>query len=184
MSFSGLFFGSWRAERTRGANARRYVAALMAEPDAAYVTSLAKAGDGDEDHARWELRYARRAIGLLVAERDALNDLTGSDVAAALEIAHRGDAEIAADRRAVAERQLNERLLAYRTAMADRSTRKGTAERLAAVLLTYAGAMPMNSGVSALGAEIAGAILSECNGTLRETYGEASLPEDRKPSEI
>ena len=36
---------------------------------------------GDVDHARWELRYARRALGLIAAQRDALDDRTASVVA-------------------------------------------------------------------------------------------------------
>jgi hypothetical protein len=179
MSLANVF-GGWRAERGREARARHYVAAIMSEPDPDAVRSLAAAGDGDEDHARWELRYARRAIGLIVAERDALNDLTGSDVAAALDVAHRGDARIAPDRRAVSERQLNERLREYRAALADRTGHTNTAQRLGRVLVKFANA---SAGIP-LGTELASAIIGEANQVLRDTYGEASLPDDVKPSEL
>ncbi len=120
MSLAGLF-GSWRAERGRAARALRYVASAMGEPDDAAVQALASAGDSDQDHARWELRYARRAIALLVSERDALDDQTSSDVAAALDAAHHSDPRVAPDRREVAGRQLNDRIREYRAALQDRS---------------------------------------------------------------
>ena len=61
------FTPAWRAGRERQRRAAAVVAALAAEPDEADVAWLADAGaNGDVDHARWELRYARAALGLLV----------------------------------------------------------------------------------------------------------------------
>lgn len=176
-------FGSWRAERGRAARARQYVASAMAEPADDAIRALAAAGDGDEDHARWELRYARRAIGLLISERDALDDLTASDVAAALDDAHIRDQRIAPDKSAVAAQQFNERLRDYRAALADRAAGAGTSERLGRVLLGFAKAAS-DEAAATMAADLAGAMLSECNAALRAAYGEASLPEDVKPSEL
>ena len=52
--------------------------------------------------------------------------------------------------------------------------------RLGRVLVTFANAPT----ALALGAELAGAIVAEANQVLRDTYGEAQLPEDVKPSEL
>ena len=83
-----MFFGRWRDDRDLQRKADTYVASLMREPAEADVEWLARtATRGDADHARWELRYARRALGLIVAQRDALDDKTGSDVARTLAVA-------------------------------------------------------------------------------------------------
>src|SRR5919199_2437945 len=99
-------FARWRAERDLRRRSAAYVATLLQEPSEADAAWLAQvATRGDLDHARWELRYARRAVGLLVAERDALDDRTGSAVAHALTAALHADPNIARDMLDVAERQ-------------------------------------------------------------------------------
>ncbi len=76
------FLRAWREERLLRQRAAAYVRTLSGEPEAADVDGLARdVTRGDVDHARWELRYARRALGLLVAGRDALDDRTASVVA-------------------------------------------------------------------------------------------------------
>lgn len=177
------FLTAWRAARGREERARRYVRTLMNEPTDAEVADLAAATDHDEDHARWELRYARRALGVLVAERDALDDRTSSDVVAALDLAHRADSRIAADRRAVSQQQLNERLHAYRVAMSDRAGGDTPAVRVGRVLVTFARGTARPELLT-LASNIAEGITVECNAALRAIYGEASLPENLKPSEI
>jgi hypothetical protein len=62
-----VLFGHWRKARELQRKADKFVASLLREPaseDVAWLATLATRGD--EDHARWELRYARRAVGLLV----------------------------------------------------------------------------------------------------------------------
>src|SRR5688572_14370902 len=114
-------FKEWRAARQLQRKADQFVAVLVHEPEPEHVAWLAGiATRGDEDHARWELRYARRAIGLLVAQRDALDDRTGSLVARALTEAFEKDEQIDRDRRELAERQFNQRLSAYRDALGAR----------------------------------------------------------------
>ena len=67
----------WTLDREQRRRATTYVSALFAEPSEADVEWLSLHGtDCDTDHARWELRYARRALGLLGAQRDALDDRT------------------------------------------------------------------------------------------------------------
>ncbi|HYV98243.1 MAG TPA: hypothetical protein VE967_12360 [Gemmatimonadaceae bacterium] len=177
-------FGQWRAAQGRQSRAERYVQTLMNDPAEGAIRALASFGDGDEDHARWELRYARRAIGLLISERDALDDRTASDVAAALEDAHVADARVAKDKRDVAAQQLNTRLREYRAALQRRADPAPTSERLARVLLTFAGVAWGRADAMALASDLAATIVGECNAALRDAYGEATLPEDVKPSEL
>jgi hypothetical protein len=88
-----------------------YVRTLLTDPDDADVSWLSDAATrGDSDRARWELRYARRAAGLLSAERDALDDRTASAVARELGESWAKDPNIAADMRHAAEQQFNARL--------------------------------------------------------------------------
>src|SRR6478609_4419409 len=89
-------FARWRAERELQRKAATYVAALFHEPAPADVEWLtANATRGDVDHAQWELRYARRALGLIAAQRDALNDRTASVVAREISEAFARDQHIA-----------------------------------------------------------------------------------------
>lgn len=175
---------SLRFEQNRGARARKFVAMLTKEPADAEVSALSAVTDADDDHARWELRYARRATGQLIAQRDALDDRTASDVAAALADAHRTDPLVAPERRAISDRQFNDRLRAYGAALADRTGKAGTSERLGRALLTFARAPSMGPSAVALAAELCASMVLDCNAALREIYGEAALPEDRRPSEL
>ncbi len=100
---------------------------------------------GDVDHARWELRYASRALAVLVAERRGHDDRTPSLVAAAVHDAFVIDPRVAADARPLAERQFNDRLAAYRDEFRAR-TREPAATRLARVLLVFAGAVRVARG--------------------------------------
>src|SRR5947199_9634982 len=112
-------FARWRAERDLARKAAAYVAAIFRDPDPTDVEWLATtATRGDTDHAQWELRYARRALGLIAAQRDALDDRTASIVARELSEAVSRDSRIAAGMTETAERQFNARLSAYRTGLA------------------------------------------------------------------
>jgi hypothetical protein len=177
-----LFGGRAREERQAAA---AYVAVAFAEPPADDVRWLAAlATGGDEDHAAWELRYLRRAAALLLAQRDALDDRTGSLVARALDEAMAADANVAADLADLAARQLNERLAAYRDALDVRSPEPRGA-RMGRVLLVFAGSVRAARGA---GLGEAGAVcdryLAELGAALAAAFGEASLPDDRAPSTL
>jgi hypothetical protein len=174
----------WRESRERKRRARAYVRHLVVEPAEAQVRELASVADHDDDHARWEWRYARRALGLITAERDALDDRTSADVARALEDAWDVDPHVAPDRRPLADRQLNERIAAYRAATLDRTSEEALGDRLARVLLHFAGAEAPDARALALMATAIAECAAECNAQLRATYGEASLPPDVKPSAL
>lgn len=179
-----VFFSEWRAARQLQRKAEQYVVALVAEPDAGDVAWLATtATKGDEDHARWELRYARRSLGILVAQRDALDDRTASIVARALADSFERDDRIGADRRALAERQFNARLSAYRDALGARVSDVST--RLGQTLLAFSGGSFRDIDENVLRA---GALLDryakEANETLRTVFGTAALPEHVPPSAV
>src|SRR5215831_19614297 len=113
------FLSQWRAERDLQRKAAGYVTALFAEPAQADVEWLAQnATRGDVDHATWELRYARRALGMIAAQRDALDDRTASIVARVITEALARDENIASAMTETAERQFNARLSAYRDGLA------------------------------------------------------------------
>lgn len=177
-------FGKWRAARQLGRKAERYVEALIAEPAAEDVSWLAgTATRGDDDHARWELRYARRAIGLLVAQRDALDDRTASLVARALGDAFDRDDRIDQDRRDLAERQFNARLSAYRDALGARGA--DAPIRLGQTLLAFAGGSfrRVDDNVRR-GGDVMTTYERQANETLREVFGAAALPENLPPSAV
>lgn len=177
-------FGGSRARDARQA-AGAYVQTALADPAPADVEWLAAAATaGDEDHAAWELRYARRAVALLVAQRDALDDRTGSLVARALDAAMAADPLVAADLADLAARQFNERLTAYRDALDARSP-EPRGLRLGRVLLVFAGSVRAARGA---GLAVAGGVcdryLAESGAALVAAFGEATLPEDRPPSAL
>ena len=178
------FTSGWLEDRERERKSRVVVAAVRREPDESDVAWLADAAaNGDLDHARWELRYARAALGLIVAQRDALADQTAADLSAGVLAALGSDPHIAIDRRELAERQFNERLLAYREAMTARGGTILPADRVGRCLLAFA-----SDGARTAGAPLAYAIellqryAEEAAEALRAAYGEAHLPDDVKPS--
>ena len=180
-----LPFGSeWRAERERRRRTRGVVARFLSEPDEADVAWLADAAaNGDTDHARWELRYARAALGLLVTQRDALDDRTAAEVSAELLTALAEDPGIAVDRRELAERQFNERLSAYREAMNLRGGSVQAADRIGRCLLAFASDGARTAGTPlAYAIELLERYREESSEVLRSAYGEAHLPDDVKPS--
>lgn len=170
---------TWRLK----GRAASYVRALFGEPDPAHVAWLTSLEpSGDEDHARWELRYVRRSAALLAAQRDAVDDLTAAAVGRALTDAFRNDRMVAPDRAHVARRQFNERLSAYREVLATREVAP-TRARLGLVLLTFTGrAAALASADAGRAGEIVEDALVEANGELRAHFGAVTLPEDELPS--
>ena len=178
-------FSRWRAERGFQRKAERFVEQLLVEPDDNDVRWLASAAThGDTDHARWELRYARRALGLLSAERDALDDRTGSAVARALAVATTRDPQVAAEMQDISERQFNARLSAYRDALAARAG-AATGARMGQTLFAFAGgSFRQVDDHIVRGGELLAKYLTESNNALRDTFGKASLPENIPPSAL
>lgn len=179
-----LLFSRWRTERQLHRKASQYVERIESEPSDQDVAWLAAtATRGDDDHARWELRYARAAIGLLVAQRDALDDRTASLVGRAMSDRFETDERIDRDRRELAERQFNARLSAYRDAL---GARAGVAHtRLGQTLLAFAGAAFRGAEEAVQRATgILAGYEKEANDALRAIFGAAALPEHVPPSAV
>ena len=179
------FFARWRAERELQRQAATYVKALFHDPAPADVEWLAGAATrGDVDHAQWELRYARRALGLIAAQRDALNDRTASVVAREISEAFARDQHIAAGMLETAERQFNARLSAYRDGLAARAGAP-TPIRMGQTLFAFAGgSFRLQDDNIVRAGELLGTYLTEANLALREAFGVAELPEDIAPSKV
>ncbi|MFN8574578.1 MAG: hypothetical protein U0132_21170 [Gemmatimonadaceae bacterium] len=176
-------FDDWRQEWRLRRGAASFVEGLLADPGTDDVAKLATLARVDEDRARWELRYARRALGMLVAQRDALDDRTGSEVARELASAMHNDPHIAADMVKIADRQLNERLAAYREVLTTRRPEEGTGKRLGRVLLRLTGwAGPAEDSQLEQVGDVMERFLTQSNDALRKAFGTASLPEDLPPS--
>ncbi|HEX4933271.1 MAG TPA: hypothetical protein VFV33_08845 [Gemmatimonadaceae bacterium] len=162
-----------------------YVAALMSEPDPDDVAWLgAAACGGDVDRAAWELRYAKRALGLVVSQRDALDDRTGSLVARELGHALQADRNVAPAMLKVSERQFNDRLTLYRDVLTSRSPAEGTGARLGRALLLISGTVRAGDDMIARGGDILARYVGEANEALRKAFGTPSLPEDVPPSAL
>jgi hypothetical protein len=178
------FWHDWRERRRLRGQADAYARAAWAEPAEADVRWLAQqATGGDEDHARWELRYCRRALALIVAERDALDDRSASAVSHALIELFERDRGVAAERVAVAQRQFNTRLGRYREALRERGG-GSHAERLAAALLAVAAGRPSAGAPDARVVQVVDGYLTDAQARLREGFGAAELPEHVRPSEV
>jgi hypothetical protein len=175
----------WREARDRKRKAIEFLTALRREPGEADVKWLSEvAARDDQDHARWELRYARLALGVLAARRDALDDRTGSEVAAALGEVLAGDPSVDPLMLDLVRRQLNDRLAGYNEALIAKGGPAGSGERLGRVLLAFA-----SDGARSAGAPLPRAVellrsyMVEANEALRTAYGAAELPEHLPPSE-
>jgi hypothetical protein len=178
-------FRSFRDDRALLRRSSAYAAALMVEPSDADVEWLATdATRGDRDHAQWELRYLRRSLGILVAQRDALDDRTASEALRALLHRMQKDRNVDGDLHDLAERQFNARLSAYRDAFNSRG-HGSSAMRVAQNLLAFSGG-PIRSDDPAVqrGTALVSEYLTRCNAALQESFGKAELPDDVQPSRL
>ena len=178
-------FRSFRDDRALLRRSAAFAAVLMEEPSASEVEWLSNvATRGDVDHARWELRYLRRSLGILIAQRDALDDRTPSEVLRSLLHRMQKDPNVDPTLRELAERQFNARLGAYRDAFGSRG--HGTpALRLAQNMLAFAGGpIRADDPVVQRGAEIVAETITVASDALRQCFGVVELPEDVSPSRL
>lgn len=171
---------NWRRQ------ARAYLRVLQREPAEADVRWLAEMDPRqDLDHARWELRYARLAIGQLEAERGSLDDRAPAIIAREMVRSLALDHRVGAGMVDVAERQFNIRLRYYRDATQRDESSEPASRRLGRELLRF---VRKDRVVETEIADRAGEILrryaSEFNLALQDAYGRAVLPETVRPSEL
>lgn len=170
-------------EREWERRASSFVSTLMTEPDPTAVECLSAIGDLDADHARWELRYLRRAVGLLIAGRDALDDRTASLVGQALAKAIEHDPSAAPAMRAVSAAQFNTRLRLYRDLMGQRGASRTPVSQIGEALVGFSGGRPGNDQGAWAPSWVA-AELDRANEALRHEFGTVELPDDVAPSAI
>jgi hypothetical protein len=178
-------FRSFRDDRALLRKSAAFASVLMGEPAPGEVEWLAQvATRGDVDHARWELRYLRRSVGILVAQRDALDDRTPSEVLRHLLHRMQKDPNVDSALRDLAERQFNARLSAYRDAFGSRG--HGTpALRVAQNMLAFAGGpIRADDPVVKRGAEVVADTIAIASEALRQSFGVVELPEDVSPSRL
>jgi hypothetical protein len=174
-------FAEWKAARERRQRASNYLTALLHEPrieDREWFRSVASRET--VDHVARELKLARRAIGLIVAERDALDDRTASDVAHLLADVIRGETR----QDTSAGRVWAERWRSYSAALTARGVPEAPAARLARVLLMALGNESPSREIHARATQWVLSTRSEANEALRAAFGVASLPDDVKPSAL
>ena len=170
------FLSEWRTSRKRRRRAIVYLNTVLADPERGDVEWLSLAV-GDEV-ARRELTFARRALALVVAERDALDDRTASDVARELvttvEREARCDPEVG--------RAWSERAREYTAAFVARGMVETPAARFARVLLNGAAVSNADTVAFASAIQFVQASRTKANEALRAAFGAASLPDDIRPS--
>lgn len=170
---------SRRADSGPRDHAEAYVRHLLAPLPAEAGRWLEAQGVPAEVAAR-EMGWAVRAIGLIVASRDALDDRTVSEVSHALDRA----LGAGSDFREGGAVHWRARWAAYLEAHAARGTGEPVPRRLARVLLDGAGVQhPSPALLEAAGAEVVG-LRVRLNAELGRAFGLASLPDDVRPSAV
>jgi hypothetical protein len=172
----------WRDARDLARRARAYIDVVLEEPSSRDVQWLAEQSvHGDRARMARELRYAYRAVGLIAAQRDALDDKTASAVAHALTAAMPLVPPVRPAERRDVMREWQARMRLYGDAMAQRGGDGRPIPRLARVLLEVADARVVPETVTQ-----AVSLLEErrsvANEALRRTFGDVALPDDRPPS--
>jgi len=172
-------WAEWRAQRERSRRASTYLGQLLRTPDQVDITWLASVGVAESVAVR-ELTFAKRAIGLIVAERDALDDRTASDVA------HQLAPVISREARGTLDlgREWGERWRAYTVALAVRGNVEAPATRLARVLLLGAGITEPSAEQLVRATNFVNETRGAANVALRDVFGVASLPDDIRPSAL
>ncbi len=172
-------WAEWRASRDRRRRASSYLDALLGAPERLDGAWLRDMGIPN-DVATRELSFAVRAVALVVAERDALDDRTASDVAHQLAPLIAREARLSQD----TGREWGERWRAYTAALAVRGHPDAPTTRLARVLLQGAGLSDPEPAQVARATAFVADVRARANEALRKVFGVAALPEDIRPSAL
>ncbi len=169
----------WRAARDRRRLAATYLQAVLPVADPADLHWLAAIASS-ADVAERELGFARRALALIVAERDALDDQTAADVAHELVPVTESEAR----QRPEVGQAWVARWREYSGAFTVRGTAEAPAERLAKVLLQGADIDNPSRDQLTRATQCIHGIRARANESLRGAFGAASLPDDVRPSAL
>lgn len=135
---------------------------------------------GNREVAARELMFARRAVGLIVAERDALDDRTAADVAHQL-----APVLVAEARRNARDGEAwVDRWRSYTATLALRGNPEPPAVRLARVLLGGAGVIAPDAAAVSQATHFIQETRSALNEQLQVAFGAVSLPDDVRPSAL
>jgi len=169
-----------REQRRRQAAAEQYLAALLRPLEADDVRWLQECAGLGREQVQRELLFAQRAIGLIVAERDALDDQTAADVAHAI------DATVAKESRAYQDPAAEwvDHWLEYHEALAIRGRAEPPMRRIARVLLRRVGVSEPGSPQLVRAVGIVTRHRHAANEALAAAFGVVDLPEDRVPSDL
>ena len=172
-------WSDWQATRARRQRVEGYLNHLLREPDPAALRWLS-AATGVTEIALRELMFAQRALGLIVAERDALDDRTAADVAHHLAPVILAETRLSVD----VGRAWTERWRAYTAALALRGSPEPPATRLARVMLAGAGIDAPDAAAVLQATQFVQDLRAALNEQLRSAFGAASLPDDVRPSAL
>ena len=169
----------WREQRKRSRRASTYLGRVLRAPDADTVHWLASIGV-PVPLAVQEITFAVRAIGVIVAERDALDDRTASDVVQQLALVIRREPSGDEDRRHL----WAERWRAYSASLAVRGSEESPTTRVARVFLAAAGVVAPSGEQLLRATHFIAHTRSAANDALRDVFGAAALPDHVRPSAV
>lgn len=169
-----------REQRRRQALAERYLDNVLHDPSADELSWLMQASGASRELALIELAFSQKAIGLIVAERDALDDQTAADVSHAIDAIVAREALV---RRGVIE-EWHAHWAEYHDALEARGRAEPPLKRIARVLLRRCGTPEPQPEQLARAERLVTTFRHAANEALREAFGVASLPEDRPPSAL
>ncbi len=170
----------WKAEKERRRRAMAYLSSILLNEPSSEADWFVAISSKDKVQVARELQLARRAIALIVAERDALDDRTAADVSHVLVPLISKEKQIDPS----AGNQWVDRWLAYSAALSARGMSEPPPARIARVLLQAVGVGAPNAEQVERATRWVITIRGIANESLRAAFGAASLPEDIKPSAI
>lgn len=173
------FYSAWRDSRDRRRRASAYVERLALGRGPSDAAWLARAAN-EEFHATREVMFMHRAMALIVAERDALDDRTASDVSRALASIVDHEMQRNPDTGALWTVRWRE----YSSALAMRGSIESPSTRFARVLLGGAGLRSADDALLASAVQAVQSTRNAANEALRAAFGVATLPDDVRPSAI
>lgn len=167
----------WRAARERRNRASQFIEAVRHAAEAQGLPWIMTRAQNPGE-ARFELTDAVRAIALIVAERDSLDDRTAADVA------HLVSEQATRDAGSTGASRWSNRWRAYSQSLAARGDGEAPASRFARNMLDGATVASPTADELRDATVWVQTVRERANEALRTAFGAASLPEDRPPSSL